>query len=101
VDGKSGEIDTLARAPYFVHDPAALRDVRDEMLRIRLGKGSKDKPLDPVIDNARALATTLESAGRELSHIEVEDVELFARERLVEALPALPLSHPVVAREIG
>jgi hypothetical protein len=80
----SGEIETLARAPYFVVNPPALRQVRDELHRIRVGHGSPGNGSDPIVDNARALAATVDHAGAELSPIQLEHLELFVRERLVE-----------------
>ena len=79
------EIDVLTRAPFFVQEPRALIEVRGEIRRLRTGRGSLDDGSNPIIDNARAIQATLDEAARELTTVEIEELELFLDERLVES----------------
>ena len=79
------EIDVLTRAPFFVQEPTALIEVRGEIRRLRTGRGSLDDGSSPIIDNARAIQATLDAAARELTTPEIEELELFLDERLVES----------------
>src|SRR5262249_47321829 len=84
------EIEQLARAPYFVQEPDALIGVRDELRRIRAGRGTdheleEDDGVWAIVDNAWRLAAKLSEARRRLDERECAELELFAAERLVEA----------------
>ena len=84
------EVEQLSRAPYFVQDPEALLGVRDELTRIREGRGTdheleKDDDTWAVVDNAWRLAAKLSDASRELDERELAELNLFTAERLIDA----------------
>jgi len=84
------EIEQLSRAPYLVQDPEALIGVRDELQRIREGRGSDHELEDDdgtwaIVDNAWRLAAKLIEARQELAERESAELNLFTAERLVEA----------------
>jgi hypothetical protein len=68
-----------------VLEPEALIQVRDEIRQLRRGKESPDDGSNPIIDNARAIQATLDSAARELTTPEIEELERLVDERLVES----------------
>ena len=69
------EIDVLTRAPFFVQEPTALIEVRDEIRRLRSGQGSPDDGSSAVMDNARVVQATLDAAAGELTTPEIEELE--------------------------
>ena len=84
------EIEQLSRAPFFVLNSEALVGVRDELQRIREGRGTdleleEDDDVWAVVENARRLDETFSEARRELDERARAELELFAGERLVEA----------------
>ena len=62
-----------------------LTEVRDEIRRLRTGRESLDDGSSQVIDNARTIQATLDAAARELTTAEIEELERFLDERLVES----------------
>jgi hypothetical protein len=84
------EIEQRSRAPFFVLHPEALIAVRDELQRIRAGRGTdyeleEDDDRWAIVDNAWRLAAKLKEAHQELDRHEGAELELFTVERLVEA----------------
>ena len=84
------EIEQLSRAPLFVQDPQALIGVRDELQRIRRGRGTdheleEDDDRWAIVDNAWRLAAKLAEARQELDGRDCAELELFTSERRVEA----------------
>jgi hypothetical protein len=84
------EIEQLSRAPFFVLHPEALVAVRDEVRRIRAGRGTdleleEDDDTWAIVDNARRLNERLVEECRGLDEAESRELELFTLERLVEA----------------
>jgi len=76
------EIEQLSRAPYLVQDPEALIGVRDELQRIREGRGSDHELEDDdgtwaIVDNAWRLAAKLIEARQELAERESAELNLF------------------------
>ena len=65
-------------------EPEALIEVQDEVRRLRPGRRSLDDGSNPIIDNASVIQSTLDSAARELTLSEIEELELFLDARLVE-----------------
>jgi hypothetical protein len=62
------EMEQHSRAPFFVLHPDALVAVRDELRRIRAGRGTDleledDDDVWPVVDNARRLDEMLAEMG--------------------------------------
>jgi hypothetical protein len=83
-------IEQLSRAPFFVLHPDALVLVRDELKRIRDGRGTdleleEDDDTWAVVDNARHLNAMLAQARREIDEGDRVELDLFTAERLVEA----------------
>jgi hypothetical protein len=84
------EIDLLSRAPFFVLHPEALVAVRDELGRIRAGRGAdheleEDDDVWAVVDGARRLDAKLADARQDLDEREFAELNLFTTESLVEA----------------
>jgi hypothetical protein len=84
------DIEQLSRAPFFVLHPEALVAVRDEMRRIRAGRGTdleleEDDDVWAVVDSARRLEARLVEMRLRLDEAGREQLELFTAERLVEA----------------
>jgi hypothetical protein len=80
----------LSCAPFFVLHPEALVAVRDELRRIRAGRGTdleleEDDDVWAVVDNARRLDAMLAEMRPGLDDAGREQLELFTAERLVEA----------------
>jgi hypothetical protein len=81
------ELDTLARAPYFVLYPSGLRDVCHEMRRLRVGgRPSHDDGDDPTIDSAHQLQRHLDEARVDLSELEYTRLVRHVEDRLEAAL---------------
>jgi hypothetical protein len=83
-------IEQLRRAPFFVLNSEALVEVRDELRRIREGRGrdhelEEDDDAWAVIDNASRLDAKLRDARQDLDERGLAELELFTTERLVEA----------------
>jgi hypothetical protein len=82
------EIEQLSRAPFFVVNPEALVGVRDELERIRKGRGTdldENPDMLEIVDNAWGLDAKLAEARPELDEPGQAELELFMAERLVEA----------------
>jgi hypothetical protein len=84
------EIEQLFRAPSFVIHPEALVAVRDELRRIRAGRGidlelEENDDVWAVVDNARRIDVMLAKMRPGLDDAGREQLELFTAERVVEA----------------
>jgi hypothetical protein len=84
------EIEELSRATFFVVHPEALVAVRDELQRIRTGRGTdleleSDDDVWAVVGNARRLDAKLAEMRPGLDEAGCKQLELFTAERLVEA----------------
>jgi hypothetical protein len=84
------EIEQLSRAPFFVLHPEALLTVRDELRRIRAGRGTdheleEDDDVWAVVDNARRIDAQLAEMRASLDDAGCEQLESFTAEQLVEA----------------
>ena len=85
------EIEELRRDEYFVARPAALRAVSDELQRIWAGRGTSiEKGREPVIDNARAIASNLEGAEADLDLDGLAEIRGYAHRRLHESAEKAP-----------
>jgi hypothetical protein len=90
------EIEQLSRAPFFVQHPDALVLVRDELKRIREGRGTdleleEDDDTWAVVDNARRLNAVLARAGQEIDELERTELDLFTAGAAGRGVALLPL----------